>query len=75
MYIYYNKMNVLFNSQIRKTKQKKTLNCFQSYCNALLLTVLLNALEMILKIMVIALNEWKTQVDAMKKKWIIWKAL
>lgn len=31
-----------------------------------MLTVLLNALEMILKIMVIALNEWKTQVDAME---------
>lgn len=37
--------------------EEKTLNCFKSHCNSLLLTVLLNALEMILKIMVIALNE------------------
>ena len=42
-----------------KLEEKETLilDCYKSHCNSLLLTVLLNALETILKIMVIALNE------------------
>lgn len=45
-----------------KLEEKETLifDCYKSHCNSLLLTVLLNALETILKIMVIALNEWNT---------------